>query len=78
MQKHDKSTVITTPSFYGSHASMVVSPEDFDVELKENEVICKDDTHYYITYKNRLDNGSADPRRYSSNQNLKMKEKEEA
>lgn len=65
--KNDRSVTITTPSFYGSHASMVVDPSDFDVELKEGEVICKDDKHYYITLKNRLDNGSADPNRYASN-----------
>jgi len=32
----------------------------------ECEVVCKDDRGYYITYKNRLDNGLADPKRYSN------------
>jgi hypothetical protein len=52
-------TTITNPSSYGSHASMVVS------ELDNGMVLCKDDTHEYETFKNRLDTGLADPRRYS-------------
>ena len=49
-------TVISTPSFYGSHASMVV--EDLG-----DVVVCKDDRGEYKTLKNRLDNGLADPSR---------------
>jgi hypothetical protein len=47
---------ITTPSFYGSHKSMVVE------DLGET-VVCKDDRGTYITLKDRLDNGLADPSR---------------
>jgi hypothetical protein len=60
---HDNSVSITTPSRFGSHKSMVIDPGDR--QLKENEVLCKDDTHVYITTVDRLDNGLADPKRYS-------------
>ena len=67
---YDAGTVITTKSPYGSHASMVVDPIVLGsggaiVTLKDNEVICQDDRGYYTTLKNRLDNGLADPNRYS-------------
>lgn len=68
VKKVETGTIITTPSAYGSHKSMVV-PEDqlnqFDVVLHDGEVLCKDDTHYYVTLKNRLDTGLADPKRNS-------------
>ena len=74
---YDSGTVITTKSPYGSHADMVVELEElsFDelqlgdlVELRDMEdyeTVCKDDKGYYITLKSRLDNGLADPNRYS-------------
>lgn len=62
---HDIGRKITTPSAYGSHASMVVDHKEFKLELNDDEVLCKDDNSYYITKKNRLDNGLADPNRYS-------------
>lgn len=58
-QHEGKSTKITTPSQFGSHKSMVIK------ELDDERVLCKDDTHEYITFKKRLDSGLADPRRYS-------------
>jgi hypothetical protein len=51
---------ITTPSFYGSHESMVI--EDLG-----NRVRCKDDRGEYETEKVRLDNGLADPNRNNQN-----------
>tara|TARA_Y100000310_G_scaffold330701_1_gene402798 strand:+ start:780 stop:956 length:177 start_codon:yes stop_codon:yes gene_type:complete len=56
---------------------MVVSPDEYHANdsqiykdrgrhtISEDEVVCKDDRGYYITLKNRLDNGLADPKRYS-------------
>lgn len=64
-KRYDAGSVITTPSHFGSHASMVVSAEDYQLTLEEGQVLCKDDRHFYITYANRLDNGLADPCRYS-------------
>jgi hypothetical protein len=37
-------------------------------ELEDGKVVCKDDKGTYITEKNRLDNGLADPKRYSGRQ----------
>jgi hypothetical protein len=59
--------IITTPSAYGSHSSMVV---DIDKEAKnhnvpKDKIICQDEKGYYITYKSRIDNGLADPCRYA-------------
>jgi hypothetical protein len=45
---------------------MVVNAEGFDLVLKEDEVICEDGDGCYITFRNRLDTGLADPRRFHS------------
>ena len=63
--RHDIGVKISTESPYGSHASMVVNHEEYGVELQEGEVLLKCDTHFYITTKKRLDDGLADPARYS-------------
>jgi len=67
-------TTITTKSAYGSHANMIVDHSEFDIELKEGEVLLKDDVHYYVTTKNRLDTGIADPKRWSG-KTLELKRK---
>ena len=78
VKRHDSARAVNTPSFYGSHKSMVVDPSDFDFDLGENEVICYDDYHYYVTTKNFLDNGLADVNRYGNpSNNLVKKVKEE-
>ena len=48
---------VTTKSLCGCHAEMVIE------ELDGEKVICEDDRGRYITFKSRLDNGLADPRR---------------
>jgi hypothetical protein len=75
-KSHDSGRTITTPSFYGSHAKMVVNKDLFDVELQKNEVICQDDDGYYITYSERLDTNLADPNRYSSRREAFLKKQE--
>ena len=50
---------VTTPSLYGSHQSMVVK------ELDNGKVVCKDDIGEYTTLTSKLDNGLADPSRWS-------------
>lgn len=65
-KQHDRSSIITTPTAYGSHKSMVVDHQQFGLTLGEKEVLCKDDVHYYVTTANRLDDNLADPNRYSS------------
>jgi|TARA_R110000737_G_scaffold185814_1_gene208981 hypothetical protein len=71
MKKRDRTNSWTTQSRFGSHSSMVVEPNEIDqwnknmnVRLEKDEVLCEDDEHYYITKKNRLDTGMADPNRY--------------
>ena len=70
-RKRDTSNGWTTPSRFGSHSSMVVEAneiaqwnKDMNARLEKDEVLCEDDDHYYITKKNRLDTGLADPNRY--------------
>ena len=64
-RRHDTGRAITTESWFGSHTSMIVDHTQFNLELADNEVLLKDDTHYYITTKDRLDIQIADPNRYS-------------
>lgn len=56
-KKHDVGVTITTPSPYGSHLSMLVR------ELEDGRVVLKDDFGEYVTTRDRLDNGMADPNR---------------
>lgn len=46
------------PSRFGTHKSMVVREEG-------DNVVCQDEFGEYITPKNRVDNGCADPNRYT-------------
>ena len=57
---HEAGKTITTKSWFGSHAEMVIE------ELEDGKVVCEDDKGTYTTYKIRLDNGLADPNRYST------------
>ena len=60
------SVTVTTPSFYGTHSSMLVDPSTVttDVTLAEDEVLAKDDCGYYITKTKYVDSNFADPNRY--------------
>ena len=51
------------PSRYGSHASMV---SEWVRPLDGGLVICEDEKGLYVTNKNRLDTGCADPKRWAS------------
>lgn len=67
--KHVVGRNITTKSAFGSHSDMIVSCEDpaiQTIKIDDNQIICKDDSGYYITEKNRIDSGLADPNRYAS------------
>jgi hypothetical protein len=59
-QHEGRAVTITTPSLYGSHASMVVR------ELDNGRVVCRDDIGEYETSKDRLDSGLTDSNRTSS------------
>ena len=64
-KRHQTGNSVTTPSWFGSHKSMVVDHNDLDYSVSEEQVVCKDDNGCYVTEKKRLDNGTADPNRYS-------------
>ena len=66
--KHDTGNKITTKTPYGTTSDMVVTDENILslVELREDLVLVKDDNGYYMTQKNRVDSGLADPNRHSS------------
>jgi len=59
-RRHVTGSTVTTKSWFGSHADMVVE------EINEKEVMCEDQNGRYKTSRDRLDNGLADPNRYSN------------
>ena len=67
-RQHQTGKTITTKSAYGSHSDMIVDASDYELEINEAEVLLKDpdENFFYVTKKNRLDNGLADPARYGS------------
>jgi len=64
-KRHEVGRTIAGPSPFGSHAEMVVDHLSLGLTLDDNQVLCKDGDRHYITTRDRLDNGLADPRRYS-------------
>lgn len=64
--KHQTGRTITTKTPYGSTSDMIVTDPDIlnKVPVSENCVLLQDDDGYYITNKNRIDNGLSDPLRY--------------
>lgn len=67
-KKHkDKDSVrtIETPSAFGSHSNMVVDISEYNHNIPKDKIICQDERGYYVTYKNRIDNGLSDPCRYA-------------
>ena len=72
---HDSGSVITTKTPYGSTSDMIVDHTKYryiadngPVIINENlgGVVCKDDKGFYMTFKNRIDTGMADPNRYGN------------
>ncbi len=64
VKRDGKVTKISTPSRFGSHSKMIV--EEQPSSLSKNEVLLQDEFGTYITTRDRLDTGLADPRRYST------------
>lgn len=66
--KHDTGNKITTKTPYGTTSDMVVTDESILslVEVRDDFVLVKDDSGYYMTEKNRVDSGLADPYRHSN------------
>ena len=54
------------PSLYGSHSSMINEEETEKLD-DDTMVVLKDEKGLYTTYRRRLDNKMADPRRYNMN-----------
>jgi hypothetical protein len=77
--KHFTGHVVTTKTHFGSTADMVVDHSNFkNITLNENQVLCKDDIGYYITFLNRINDGLADPNRYANiSQRVEIEEKKE-
>ena len=59
--RHVTGNTITTKSWFGSHTEMVVE------DREDGTVVCEDDRGKYVTYKDRLDSGLADPCRAKLN-----------
>lgn len=60
------------PSRFGSHTSMLSADRD---TVLEGQVYCVDEYGKYLTERNRLDTGLADPNRYSVSRLGKLFEK---
>ena len=81
---HQTGTIITTKTAYGSTSDMVIDVSKYTIEdcsaidIKEDEVVCKDDVGFYITFRNRVDSSTADPNRYANSKNrLNLVEKQQ-
>ena len=62
--RHVTGNTITTKSWFGSHAVMIVE------ELDDGLVVCEDDKGKYITNHKMIDSGLADPNRYELNRKI--------
>jgi hypothetical protein len=63
--RHETGKTITSKSQFGSHAEMVVDHTQYGLTLEDGQVLLQDGGHFYVTKSNRLDDGTADPARYS-------------
>lgn len=72
--KHSTGHVVTTKTHFGTTSDMVVDHSSLlidnkPIEFSDKSVLCKDDAGYYITEKNMVDSGLADPNRHSNVKN---------
>jgi hypothetical protein len=66
-RQHESGTIVTTKTPYGSDSTMIVDLSQYkSISISADEVVCKDDRGFYITKKNRINSGIADPNRFSS------------
>ena len=67
---HQTGINITTKTHFGSTDEMVVDHSKYLINdgliIQDDQVICKDDRGFYITYKNRINTGLADTNRYAN------------
>lgn len=75
LPKHTTGRTITTKTPYGTTSDMVVTDENIlkKVVIEQGLTLVQDDEGYYVTPKNRIDSGLADPFRYcdSYRENIK-------
>jgi len=65
-RQHESGSIVTTKTHYGSDSTMIVDLSKYKpISINADEVVCKDDRGFYITKKNRIDSGLADPSRHS-------------
>jgi hypothetical protein len=66
-RQHESGTIVTTKTAYGSDSTMIVDLSQYkSISINADEVVCKDDRGFYITKKNRINSGIADPNRFSN------------
>jgi hypothetical protein len=66
-RQHDSGSIITTKTHFGSDSNMVVDLSKYKtISINTDEVVCKDDRGFYITKKNRINSGLADPNRHNN------------
>ena len=68
-RKHETGRTITGKSPYGTHSDMLVSPDETVAKFLEScgdVVVAQDDSGPYLTYKDRVDSGLADPYRFDT------------
>lgn len=71
---HQTGSIVTTKTQFGSTSDMIVDHSVYTVDgnpvtIQDSEIVCKDDRGFYITSKNRIDSGLADPNRYANTKN---------
>ena len=62
--RHVTGNTITTKSWFGSHAEMVVE------DREDGTVVCEDDKGKYVTTMSMVDSGLADPNRFELNRKV--------
>ena len=62
--RHVTGNTITTKSWFGSHAEMIVE------DREDGTVVCEDDKGKYVTTMSMVDSGLADPNRFELNRKV--------
>ena len=62
--RHVTGNTITTKSWFGSHAEMIVE------DREDGTVVCEDDKGKYVTTMNMVDSGLANPNRFELNRKV--------
>ena len=62
--RHVTGNTITTKSWFGSHAEMIVE------DREDGTVVCEDNKGKYVTTMSMVDSGLADPNRFELNRKV--------